>query len=108
MEHLFEVFLPNSNGNFNHFFKIFQHFCRRHPIEMLDHVIMNNDASILFDYMLPYLTESSIMDSILSLIFIRDINSETKVHREKSHEKLQELGFLEWIVKCINLKGKIR
>jgi hypothetical protein len=68
---------------------------------------MNNNASILFDSMLPYLRESSIMDSILSLIFIRDINSETKVHREKSHEKLQELGFLEWIVRCMDIKGKI-
>jgi hypothetical protein len=55
--------------------------------------------------MLPYLTESSVMDSILSLIFVRDINPETKQDREKSHEKLYQLGFLEWIVSKMQMKG---
>ncbi|GAA5797864.1 hypothetical protein HPULCUR_003260 [Helicostylum pulchrum] len=104
VNHLFEVFLPNSNGNFNHFFKIFQHLIRRHPCDMLDVVIMRNNASILFNYLLPYLTESSIMDAILGLIFVRDINPETKEDREKCHTKLQELGFLEWIVDATKLK----
>ncbi|CEP06908.1 hypothetical protein [Parasitella parasitica] len=104
VNHLFEMFLPNSHGNFNHFFKIFQHLVRRHPCDMLEFVIMRNDASILFNYMLPYLTESSVMDSILSLIFVRDINPETKLEREKSHEKMYHLGFLEWIVSKMQTK----
>lgn len=106
VNHLFEVFLPNSHGNFNHFFKIFQHLVRRHPCEMLDFVIMRNNASIIFNYMLPYLTESSVMDSLLTLIFVRDINPETKEQREKSHETLYELGFLEWIISAMQMKGK--
>lgn len=105
VNHLFEVFLPNSNGNFNHFFKIFQRLIRRHPCDMLNVVIMRNNASILFNYMLPYLTESSIMDAILSLIFVRDINTETKEAREKCHVYLQELGFLEWIIESMQIKG---
>lgn len=99
------MFLPNSHGNFNHFFKIFQHLVRRHPCDMLEFVIIRDDASVIFNYMLPYLTESSVMDSILSLIFVRDINPETKQDREKSHEKLYQLGFLEWIVSKMQMKG---
>lgn len=72
---------------------------------MLDFVISRDNASIVFNYMLPYLTESSVMDSILSLIFVRDINPETKQEREKSHEKLYQLGFLEWIVGKMQIKG---
>lgn len=104
VNHLFEVFLPNSHGNFNHFFKIFQHLSRRHPCDMLDVVILRDNASILFNYMLPYLTESSVMDAILSLVFVRDINPETKEQREACHAKLQEIGFLEWMVHCMQLK----
>lgn len=105
VNHLFEMFLPNSHGNFNHFFKIFQHLVRRHPCDMLDFVISRDNASIVFNYMLPYLTESAVMDSILSLIFVRDINPETKQEREKSHERLYQLGFLEWIVSKMQMKG---
>ena len=72
---------------------------------MLDFVISRDNASIVFNYMLPYLTESSVMDSILSLIFVRDINPETRQEREKSHEKLYQLGFLEWIVSKMQMKG---
>lgn len=74
---------------------------------MLDVVILRDNASILFNYMLPYLTESSVMDAILSLIFVRDINPETKEQREACHAKLQEIGFLEWIVHCMQLKGRV-
>lgn len=105
VNHLFKVFLPNSHGNFNHFFKILQRLIRRHPCDMLNVVIMRNKASVLFNYMMPYLTESCIMDAILSLIFVRDINTETKEAREKSHAHLQELGFLEWIIQAIQMKG---
>jgi nucleoside permease NupC len=75
---------------------------------MLDIVIIRNNASILFHYMLPYLTTSSIMDAILGLIFVRDINPETKMEREKCHIRLQELGFLEWIIHAMQIKGKRR
>ncbi|KAG0750435.1 hypothetical protein G6F62_001739 [Rhizopus arrhizus] len=103
VNHLFDLFLPNSQGNFNHFYRIFQHFIRRYPCDMLEFVILSNDATILFDSMLPYLTESPVMDSILSLIFIRDINPETKGQREKCHDKLHQLKFLEWIIQAIQM-----
>ncbi|KAI7907651.1 uncharacterized protein BX663DRAFT_491572 [Cokeromyces recurvatus] len=104
VSHLVEVFLPSSNGNFNHFFKIFQHLVRRHPCDMLGYIIMDREASILFNYMLPYLTESPVMESLLSLIFVRDINPETREAREKSYERLYELGFLEFIINAMQLK----
>ncbi|RCH79397.1 hypothetical protein CU098_001728 [Rhizopus stolonifer] len=72
---------------------------------MLDFVILRNNASIVFHYMLPYLTEGSVMDALLTLLFVRDINPETKEQREKSHERLYELGFLEWMVKAMQLKS---
>ncbi|KAI8983435.1 hypothetical protein BDB01DRAFT_790752 [Pilobolus umbonatus] len=106
VNHLFEMFLPQSSGNFNHFFKIFQHLVRRHPCDMLEFIVLRDNASILFDYMMPYLTESAIIDSILSLMFVRDINAETKVQREKCHKRLQELGFLEWVLNAIQLKDR--
>ncbi len=61
VNHLFDLFLPNSQGNFNHFYRIFQHFIRRYPCDMLEFVILSNDATILFDSMLqiPKLANSS-------------------------------------------------
>ncbi|ORE21605.1 hypothetical protein BCV71DRAFT_241504 [Rhizopus microsporus] len=103
VNHLFNVFLPNSNGNFNHFFRIFQHLVRRYPCDMLEFVILRDNAAILFHYMLPYITESPIMDSILGLIFVRDINPETRGQRERCHTRLQELQFLEWIFQAMQM-----
>ncbi|CAO3680826.1 unnamed protein product [Rhizopus stolonifer] len=103
VNHLFNIFSPNSHGNFNHFYRIFQHFTRRYPCDMLDYVISANNASILFDFMLPYLTESAVTDSILGLIFVHDINPETKEKREKCHDRLHELKLLEWIFQVIQM-----
>ncbi|KAI9282780.1 regulator of Vps4 activity in the MVB pathway-domain-containing protein [Sporodiniella umbellata] len=103
VNYLFNVFLPNSHGNFNHFLRIFQHFSRRNPCGMLEYVILRNDATILYDYMLPYITESSVVDSILGLIFIRDINIETRGQRERCHNKLQETKFLDRVLEAIQL-----
>ncbi|KAF7731658.1 hypothetical protein EC973_008828 [Apophysomyces ossiformis] len=104
--HLFEVFLPHSNGNLNHFGKIFQHFVRRHPCDMLQLIIFQNNATLFFDYMLPYITEGPVMDSVLSLIFVRDINAETREKRELSHARLQELGFLERLLDAVQVKDR--
>ncbi|KAI9272484.1 hypothetical protein BY458DRAFT_474320 [Sporodiniella umbellata] len=103
VNNLFNVFLPNSHGNFNHFFRVFQHFVRRYPQDMLEYVIMANDASILFNFMLPYLKESAVMDSILGLIFVHDINLTTKEKREQCQERLHELKLLEWIFEVMQM-----
>lgn len=73
---------------------------------MLEFVILRDNAAILFHYMLPYITESPIMDSILGLIFVRDINPETRGQRERCHTRLQELQFLEWIFQAMQMTGK--
>ncbi|KAI8881124.1 hypothetical protein K501DRAFT_189620 [Backusella circina FSU 941] len=104
VQHLSDMFLPNSNGNFHHFFKIFQHMARRNPCDMLDFVILRNNATILFDYMLPYIKEGPVMEAVLNLVFVRDINPETKAQRETAHKELQKLGFLEWMIEAIQLK----
>ncbi|KAI8372101.1 hypothetical protein BD560DRAFT_102405 [Blakeslea trispora] len=101
VNHLFNVFLPNSHGNLNHFFRIFQHLVRRHPCDMLDVVVLRNHAGILFHNMLPYLTQPPIMESLLHLIFVRDVNTETKEQRLACYEQLYSLGLLEWLVKVM-------
>ncbi|KAG0177436.1 hypothetical protein DFQ28_005927 [Apophysomyces sp. BC1034] len=106
--HLFEIFLPHSHGNLNHFGKIFQHFVRRHPCDMLQLIILQDNATRFFDYMLPYITEGPVMDSVLSLIFVRDINAETREKRELSHGRLQELKFLERLLEAVQVKDRPR
>ncbi|CAO3612715.1 unnamed protein product [Cunninghamella echinulata] len=106
MSKLFDIFLPTSDGNLNHFGKILQHLIRRYPSETLDFIILQDDrATLFFDYLLPYITEGAVMDTIVSLLFVRDINSEAKKKREQSHSKLCELGILQWLVKSIQLKS---
>ncbi|KAI8970043.1 regulator of Vps4 activity in the MVB pathway-domain-containing protein, partial [Mycotypha africana] len=97
VHHLFRVFYPHSHGNLHHFHRIFSHLVRRHPCELLDFVILQNKASVLFSYLLPYLHHSVVMDSILSLIFVRDINKETKKERLKSYRVLNEVGLVDWL-----------
>lgn len=106
MSKLFDVFLPTSDGNLNHFGKILQHLVRRYPSETLDYIILQDErATLFFDYLLPYITEGAVMDTIISLLFVRDINPEAKKKREQSHSKLCELGILQWLVKSIQLKS---
>ncbi|CAO3592213.1 unnamed protein product [Absidia cylindrospora] len=102
---LFDIFSPTSQGNFNHFAKIFQHFIRRHPCDMLDLIFLqqNNKATFFFNNMLPYIHESPVMDSVLALLFVRDINLETKEKRELAHTRLSELGLLQWLIKAIQM-----
>lgn len=103
---LFDIFLPTSDGNLNHFGKILQHFIRRHPCDTLDHIFFQDDkATLFFDYLLPYITDGAVMDSVISLLFVRDINPETKTKREQCHSKLSELGIFQWLVKSIQLKN---
>lgn len=73
---------------------------------MLDYVVLRNNATLLFDYMLPYMKEGPVMEAVLNLIFVRDINPEAKAQREAAHKELQKLGFLEWMIEAIQLKGK--
>lgn len=103
---LFDVFLPTSHGNFNHFAKIFQHLVRRHPVDMLDILFLQNDgATLFFDRMLPYIQESAVTDSVLAVVFVRDINAETKEKREAAHSRLSELGLIQWLTKAIQTKS---
>ncbi|KAI9022753.1 hypothetical protein CLU79DRAFT_835119 [Phycomyces nitens] len=104
VSNLLDVFLSNSDGNLNHFGNIFQHFVRRHPCSMLDFVIIKKQSSRFFDLLLPYITQGPVVDSILSLLFVRDIDSETEKKRGKAHQKLQEMGFLEWLLDAIQVK----
>ncbi|KAI8370405.1 uncharacterized protein BYT42DRAFT_582274 [Radiomyces spectabilis] len=101
--HLFDAFLPSSNANLNHFSKIFQHLLHRHPCDMLEFVIFKNDAIRFFDYMLPYVTQTTIVDAMLSLLFIRSNNSETRKKREASHQRLQQIGFMGRLLDALKL-----
>ncbi|CAO3623123.1 unnamed protein product [Cunninghamella blakesleeana] len=103
---LFDIFLPTSDGNLNHFAKILQHFIRRHPCDTLDYIFLQDEkATLFYDYLLPYITDGAVMDSIISLLFVRDINPETKSKREQCHTKLSELCIIQWLVKSIQLKN---
>ncbi|KAI8335041.1 hypothetical protein BC941DRAFT_472337 [Chlamydoabsidia padenii] len=97
---LFDIFSPASHGNFNHFAKIFQHLVRRHPADMLDFLFLQPN-SLFFDCMLPHIHSSAVVDSILAILFVNDINMETKDKRQTAHQKLSDLGLLPWLVKAI-------
>ncbi|KAI8067561.1 regulator of Vps4 activity in the MVB pathway-domain-containing protein [Gongronella butleri] len=99
---LFHVFFPTSHGNFYHFNKILQHFLRRHPCDTLDFIFApQNDAVLFYDYMLPYMTEPPIMDTILSLLFVNDINDATRERREQAHQLLST-RLITWLLRAID------
>jgi hypothetical protein len=69
---------------------------------MLDLLFLQNDgAPLFFDRMLPYIQESAVADSVLAILFVRDINAETKEKREAAHARLSELGLVQWLTKAI-------
>ncbi|ORY96243.1 hypothetical protein BCR43DRAFT_491331 [Syncephalastrum racemosum] len=106
VDHLFSILLPNSNGNFNHFGKVFQHFVRRHPVEMLERVIMRNNATYLFDYLLPNANEGAITESILVLLTApstKDVVALAK--RRAAFERLDELDFIKILLEAFHLRG---
>ncbi|KAI7860645.1 hypothetical protein BDC45DRAFT_562851 [Circinella umbellata] len=98
---LMETLLPNSIGHLCHFGRVFQQLTRRHMSAMLDYIILDNDASMLFDYMLPYLNQGPVSDALLSLLFFHDTDKEAQEKRIKCYKKLRELGFLEWFMDVI-------
>ncbi|CDH51778.1 hypothetical protein RO3G_10973 [Lichtheimia corymbifera JMRC:FSU:9682] len=101
--HLLDVLSPNSDGNLNHFGKIFQHMVRRHPCDMMNYMILDGDASKFFDILMPYLAHGPITDSILSLLFVYDNNEESRTKRQSSLEMLSSHGFLQWFLDAIQL-----
>lgn len=74
---------------------------------MLDYLFLrpdDTDASLFFNGMLPYIHQSAVMDSILAILFVRDINGPTKEKRQEAHARLSTLGLLQWFVKAIEMK----
>ncbi|KAI9257300.1 hypothetical protein BDA99DRAFT_561790 [Phascolomyces articulosus] len=98
---LMDTLLPNSIGHLCHFGRVFQQLTRRNMNHMLDFIILGNNASRLFDYMLPYLNQGPVADALLSLLFFRDTDKETQQKRIKCYKRLCELGFLEWFLDVI-------
>ncbi|KAI7883207.1 hypothetical protein K492DRAFT_205611, partial [Lichtheimia hyalospora FSU 10163] len=103
VSHLVDVLSSNSDGNLNHFGKIFQHMVRRHPCDMMNYMILDGDAYRFFDILLPYLAHGPITDSILSLLFVYDNNEESRTKRQDSLEMLSKHGFLQWFLDAIQL-----
>ena len=101
-----EALLPNSMGLLNHFGRVFQQLVRRHMSDMLDFIILQDNASRLFDYILPYLNYGAVADALFSLMFFRDADKETREKRVKCYQRLSELNFLEWFLDVIQCAGK--
>ncbi|KAI9313060.1 hypothetical protein BX666DRAFT_1979135 [Dichotomocladium elegans] len=98
VKNLFDTLLPSSSGNLNHFGKIFQHFVRRHPCDMIDFVIVQDNATRFFDLMLPLLANPPIADAILSIIFLRETNADARSKRTESFKLLSKRGLLQWFI----------
>jgi hypothetical protein len=74
---------------------------------MLHHLFLRPDdanTTLFFNSMLPYIHQSAVMDSILAILFVRDINGPTKEKRQAAHSRLSTLGLLQWFVKAIEMK----
>lgn len=100
-----DVFLPNSGGNLNHFAKIFQHLIRRNSWEMLQELLLQDNAGKFMHYMLPYLSYGQISDSIIALLFLPDMSTETREKQREAYSRLYEEGFLQWFLHAIQLEG---
>ncbi|RUS26609.1 hypothetical protein BC938DRAFT_470531 [Jimgerdemannia flammicorona] len=101
---LFDIFLPNSNGNMNHFGKIFETLLRRHPGPILDMVVIEGKATRLMDQMLPYIYESSVQGAMLGLLFFPTVQHDMKVKRQECYSRLQEMEFLEKVLAFLEFK----
>lgn len=102
---LFDIFLPNSNGNLNHFGKIFETLLRRHPGPVLDMMVIERRATRLIDQMLPYICESPVQVAMLALLFFPTVQHDMKIKRQECYSRLQEMGFLEKVLGFLELKG---
>src|SRR4051812_24396009 len=100
--------MATSHGNLHHFSKIFDALLRRHPATLIDFVVCQDNATRLVDYMLPYLRESPVMSSMLSVLFWPMVHPDIKVKRSEAFARLAEGGWIERIVGFLEFKGWFR
>ncbi|KAI7868965.1 hypothetical protein BDF14DRAFT_1789889 [Spinellus fusiger] len=103
---LLKIFLPHADGNFHHFRKIFLHFVRRHPCDMLDYIVWQNNSTRVFDSIMPFIAHTPVADALLGLLFVRDVNSETEKKRQKAFAQLKTLEWVEWLIEAIHRKER--
>jgi hypothetical protein len=108
---LFSSFQPNSHAELNHVCKIMMDMIQVDCYNMLELTIMKDNASRLFDLMLPYLTHNGVVDVILRLLFRTALPSDSSQRdvdskRVECHITLQKLGFLEWLTKAMQMEGR--
>lgn len=65
---------------------------------------MKDSASLLMDYMMPYVGHGQVLDAVLALLFPRDAEPETRQKREECHARLAELGFIKWFLTAFDIK----
>lgn len=74
---------------------------------MLDRVIMRNNATYLFDYLLPNATEAAISESILCLLTAPSTKNDVALaKRRAAFERLDELDFIKSLLEAFHLRGK--
>ncbi|KAL1922861.1 uncharacterized protein VTP21DRAFT_9237 [Calcarisporiella thermophila] len=101
---LFDIFHPRSEGNFNHFARIFDFLLKRRPSTVMDFVVLDHLTSPRIMQMLPYAHEPAVNASILNLLFFATSDISDKRKRFECHERLYEIGFLEKIIKSLKSK----
>ncbi len=120
---MFDIFQPNSNGNFYHFEKLVEYFLMRHPVQFLDTVLLAgpekslpledcHSASCssvekpkpLIFQSIPYLYESPVMSAVIKILTWRSIDDapSNQLQKHRLEDLLQEdfldLLWDEWLV----------
>eukprot|EP00833_Pecoramyces_ruminatium_P016283 jgi/Orpsp1_1/1190315/evm.model.d7180000078202.1 len=89
---LLNVFLPNSDGNMNHFKKTWEYLIGLNKSAFVDLLISPDYLSHAFFDMLRYIHESAVMTALVKTIFSDFYSPEAQM---KIYDHLNELDFLE-------------
>ncbi|KAL7747741.1 hypothetical protein RI367_006863 [Sorochytrium milnesiophthora] len=101
---LFDVFLPESDGNFHHFRQILESFLQRFPFRVYTATLFTEqaDPSVkpLIFRMLPYLHEAAVQSALLSWMTFKSKTGPPN-ERPRRFAQLQNLGFFEALTDLI-------
>ncbi|KAG4092399.1 hypothetical protein H8356DRAFT_1278339 [Neocallimastix lanati (nom. inval.)] len=98
---LLNVFLPNSDGNMNHFKKVWEYLIALNKSSFVDLLVSPDYLSHAFYDMLRYIHESAIITVLVKTIFSDFYSSEAQV---RIYEHLNDLDFLESVLGLLDLE----
>jgi len=99
-ESLLNVFLPKSDGNFNHFKKTWEYLIAINESSIVDLLVSTDYLSHAFFDMLKYVHVSPVMTILIKTIFSDFYTPEAQV---RIYDHLNELDFLESVLGLLDL-----